>query len=120
MPPKNVKYVSETEKCPFEGGSGKEKILKGLEDAPVEYRTNPRTGISEPYMKQYQMNDEYKAILRRDVGDFSHGDMNHWNFEVQTTNGNIKYDLHMYLGEDGNILPFSEENIYIPKRSPFR
>ncbi len=117
------RVTSEEAGCPFENGnnvSNKEKLINGLKDAPVEYRTNPRTGVKEPYMKQYQVNDEYKAILRRDVGDFSHGDMDHWNLEVQTTGGNLKYDLHMYLGEDGNILPITEENIYVPKKSPFR
>ncbi|MCR5584142.1 MAG: hypothetical protein K6F63_01750 [Lachnospiraceae bacterium] len=98
----------------------KENILKGLKDAPVEYRVNPKTGIKEPYLKQYNINDEYKVILRRDVGDFNHGDFNHWNLEVQTKNGNTKYDLHMYLTDDGDLMPFTEKNVYIPTNSPFK
>lgn len=95
-------------------------LLKALKKAPVEYRKNPKSGIMEPYKKQVQLSDDYKVILRRDVGDFNHGDLDHWNLEVQTVQGgNIKYDLHMYLGDDGNVLPFTEDNIYIPKKSPF-
>jgi hypothetical protein len=71
-------------------------------------------------MKQYKINDDYKVILRRDIGDFSHGDMDHWNLEVQTISGNQKYDLHMYIDDDGNMLPLTDENVYIPKKSPFR
>ena len=42
-------------------------------------------------MKQYKINDDYKVNMRRDIGDFSHGDMDHWNLEVQTISGNQKY-----------------------------
>lgn len=102
------------------GNINKDKLLNALKDAPVEYRKNPNTGIMEPYMKQVQITDDYKVILRRDVGDFNHGDLDHWNIEVQTVQGgNLKYDLHLYLGDDGNLLPFTENEIYIPKKSPF-
>lgn len=100
--------------------ANKKIILDALKDAPVEYRKNPKTGIMEPYMKQVQLIDDYKVVLRRDVGDFNHGDLDHWNLEVQTVpGGNVKYDLHLYLGEDGNLLPFTKNKIRIPKRSPF-
>ena len=100
--------------------TNKDMILNALKDAPVEYRKNPNTGIMEPYMKQVQITDDYKVILRRDIGDFNHGDLDHWNFEIQTVQGgNLKYDIHLYLGEDGNLLPFTEKEIYIPKKSPF-
>ena len=103
-----------------EGETNKQIILNGLKDAPTEYRENPKTGVMEPYMKQFQVNDDYKVILRRDIGDFSHGDLDHWNLEIQTVNGgNIKYDLHLYVEEDGNLLPFTDDDIYIPKKSPF-
>lgn len=95
--------------------------MDALKDAPVEYRKNPKTGIMEPYMKQVQIIDGYKVVLRRDVGDFNHSDLEHWNLEVQTVpGGNVKYDLHLYLGEDGNLLSFTENKKRIPKRSPFR
>ena len=72
-------------------------------------------------MKQVQIIDGYKVVLRRDVGDFNHSDLEHWNLEVQTVpGGNVKYDLHLYLGEDGNLLSFTENKKRIPKRSPFR
>ena len=45
----------------------------------------------------------------------------HWNLEIQTVQGgNVKYDLHMYLGEDGSILPITEDDIYVPRNSPFK
>ena len=100
--------------------ANKKMILDALKDAPVEYRKNPKTGIMEPYMKQVQIIDGYKVVLRRDVGDFNHSDLEHWNLEVQTVpGGNVKYDLHLYLGEDGNLLPFTKDEIKIPKKSPF-
>lgn len=71
------------------------------------------------HMKQVQINEEYKVLLRRDIGDFNHGDLDHRNLEVQTINGKLKYDLHLYLDEFGNVLPFTDDNIYIPKKSPF-
>jgi len=80
---------------------------------------NPDTGKMEPYMKQVQITDGYKVLLRRDVGSFNHGDLDHWNFEVQTTSGNTKYDLHLYLRDDGNIQPFTKEDIKTPINSPF-
>ena len=71
-------------------------------------------------MKQSQITDDYKVILRRDVGDFNHGDLDHWNLEVQTVQGgNLKYDLYLYLGDDGKLLPFTENEIYIPKKVLF-
>ncbi len=97
----------------------KQSILDALKEAPIVYRKNPNTGKMEPYMKQVQITDEYKVLLRRDVGDFNHGDLDHWNLEVQTTKGNLKYDLHLYIGEDGNLLPITKKNIKIPKKSPF-
>ena len=45
----------------------------------------------------------------------------HWNLEVQTVQGgNIKYDVHLYLGDDGNLLPFTENEIYITRKIPFK
>ena len=71
-------------------------------------------------MKQAQITEEYKVVLRRDTGDFSHGDLEHWNFEVQTVQGgNPKYDLHLYLDNNNNLLPFTENEIHIAKKSPF-
>ena len=52
----------------------KRTLLGALKDAPVEYRKNPVTGLMDPYMKQVQITDDYKVILRRDIGDFNHGD----------------------------------------------
>ena len=95
-------------------------MLDALKDAPVEYRKNPVTGEMEPSMKQVEITDNYKVILRRDIGDFNHGDMDHWNLEVQTIQGgNVKYNFHLYLDQDGSLLPFTENEIYIPKKSPF-
>lgn len=93
--------------------SSKKTLFDALKDAPVKYRKNPKTGMMEPDMKQIQVTDDYKVILRKDVGDFNHGDLEHWNFEIQTVKGgSIKYNLHLYLGDDGNILPFTKDNIY--------
>lgn len=45
-------------------------------------------------------------ILRRDIGNFNHDDLAHWNLEVQTVQGgNIKYDLHLYLGKENPSMP---------------
>ena len=85
----------------------------------MEYKMNPNTGMMEPYMKQAVISDDYKVVLRRDIGDFNHDDLDHWNFEVQTIGGNTKYDLHLYVGDDGDLLPFTDDNIRIPKNSPF-
>ncbi len=74
----------------------------------------------EPYMKQSQITDDYKILLRRDFGDFNHGDLDHWNLEIHTTNGKPKYDLHMYLDENGNVQPLTKDNVFIPKKSPFQ
>lgn len=101
--------------------SSKQVILEGLMQASVQYRKNPVTGEMQPYMKQYEVNDDYKVIFRRDIGDFSHGDSNHWNLEVQTVQGeNLKYDLHLYLNNEGELLPFTDNEIYIPRKSPFK
>ena len=101
--------------------SNTQKLLDGLKDAEVEYKANPVTGEMEPYMKQYQVNDDYKALLRRDFGDFNHGDPlgDHWNLEIQTTNGRTVYDLHIYPDGAGNILPITDANVHIPSKSPF-
>ena len=68
------------------------------------------------------MNDDYKVILKKDFGGFNLNDPlgNHWNLEVQTINGRIVYDLHIYLDGAGNVLPITDSNIYIPIKSPFR
>ncbi len=114
------KKIGETQQGGNFIGANKQTLLDALKEAPVEYRKNPRTGEMEPYMKQIQVTEDYKLILRRDIGDFNHGDLDHWNLEVQTIGGgNVKYDLHLYIGDDGNLLPFTEDNVYIPKKSPF-
>lgn len=89
------------------------KIIEGLKNAKIQYKKNPVTGKMEPYMKQYVIDDTYKVVFRRDIGDFSHGDLNHWNLELQTIKGNMKYDLHLYVDEFGNITDLIE---YIPKK----
>lgn len=33
-------------------------------------------------MEQIQVTDDYKVILRKDVGDFNHDDLDCWNFEI--------------------------------------
>ena len=72
-------------------------------------------------MKQYQLNDDYKVLFRRDFDGFNTHDPagNHWNLEVQTTGGRTVYDLHIYLDDAGNLMPITSDNIYIPKKSPF-
>ncbi|WP_035284530.1 RHS repeat-associated core domain-containing protein, partial [Clostridium sp. Maddingley MBC34-26] len=88
-------------------------IIKQLNNAPIQTKLNKVTGEMEPYMKQIE-GDDYKIILRRDVGEgFSHGEPNHWNVEVQTPSGNIKFDRHLYIDEEGNITKISD---YIPQR----
>ncbi len=114
--------VEKREVASIAGGSDspfvtKNKVIKALEDSPVIYKENPQIGVMEPYRKEVQLSSGYKAILRRDVGAFSHGMPDHWNLEVQTVpSGNIKYDLHIYLGNDGNISSITER---IPNKSPF-
>lgn len=73
-----------------------QQIMDGLKDADVTYKVNPATGKMEPYMKQYQVNDDYKVVFRRDFDGFNTHDPagNHWNFEVQTTGDRTVYDLH--------------------------
>ena len=98
------------------------KIIDGLKDADMIYKLNPVTNEMEPYMKQYQLNETYKVLLRKDWGGFNDHDINgdHWNLEIQTTGGRTVYDLHVYLDENGELIPFTDDNIYIPKKSPFR
>ena len=79
------------------------KIVDEFKNADIIYKENPITGISEPYMKKIEI-DGHKLLLRRDVGGFSHGYNDHWNLELQTSAGNTKYDLHMYIDEIGNII----------------
>ena len=109
------------EREPVKTDSNLQKIIDGLKTADIIYKANPETGKKEPYMKQYQVNDEYKVIFRRDFGAFNHDDPagNHWNFEIQTTGGRTVYDVHVYVDDAGNLLPFTKDNIYIPKKSPF-
>lgn len=53
-------------------------------------------------------------ILRRDVGEgFSHDQPDHWNLEVQSSAGKVKYDRHVYVDKDGNIIKVSD---YTPQR----
>lgn len=85
----------------------KKKIVDEFKNADIIYKENPITGISEPYMKKIEI-DGYKLLLRRDVGGFSHGYNDHWNLELQTSAGNTKYDLHMYIDEIGNIIKMED------------
>ncbi len=96
-----------------------ETIIEGLIDADIIYKENPETGQMEPYMKMYQVNEEYKILFRRDFDGFNDHDPagNHWNFEVQTTGGRTVFDLHIYVDESGTILPITEENIRTPKKA---
>ena len=96
-------------------------IIEGLKNADIIYKKNPKTGVMEPYMKQYIVNDNYKILLRKDFGDFNDHDKrgDHWNLEVQTAGGRTVYDLHVYVDKNGGLLPFGDDNIYIPKKSPF-
>ena len=88
-------------------------ILKQLKDAPIQTKLNKVTGNMEPYMKQI-VGEDYKVILRRDIGEgFSHGDLNHWNLEVQTPKGKMKFDRHIYVDSKGNITNISD---YIPQK----
>ena len=90
-----------------------QKIINGLKDAKVQTKVNKLTGKLEPYMKQFKLDDNYKVVLRRDVGEaFNHGDLNHWNLELQTLKGNLRYDLHLYVDEFVEIFKTGE---YIPK-----
>ena len=74
-------------------------LIDALKDADIIDKRNPITDKMEPYMKQYQINDGYKILLRRDFGDFNTHDPagNHWNLEVQTIGGRTVYDLHIYI-----------------------
>lgn len=38
---------------------------------------------------------------------------------MQTAGGRTVYDLHIYVDENGTILPITEVNIRIPGKSPF-
>lgn len=88
-------------------------VIKQLENAPIQTKLNKVTEQMEPYMKQV-LGDDYKLILRRDIGEgFSHGDLNHWNIEVQTFQGNMKFDRHLYVDVEGNIQKIVD---YIPQR----
>lgn len=62
--------------------SSKKILFAALKDVPVKYRKNPKTGMMKPNMKQIQVTDDYKVILRKDVGDFNHDDLDCWNFEI--------------------------------------
>ncbi|AQR93120.1 N-acetylmuramoyl-L-alanine amidase family protein [Clostridium saccharoperbutylacetonicum] len=88
-------------------------VVKQLENAPIETKLNKVTEQMEPYMKQV-LGDDYTLILRRDVGKgFSHGDLDHWNIEVQTSQGKMKFDRHLYVDAEGNIQKIVD---YIPQR----
>ena len=89
----------------------KEDIVKELKSAKVIYKKNPVTGNMEPYMKQIIVDDSYRIILRRDVGDFSHELADHWNLEIQTPSGNTKYDMHMFVDELSNIIKIEDKII---------
>jgi len=89
----------------------KEDIVKELKSAKVIYKKNPVTGNMEPYMKQIIVDDGYRIILRRDVGDFSHELADHWNLEIQTPSGNTKYDMHMFVDELSNIIKIEDKII---------
>ena len=78
------------------------EIIQRLIEAPIIEKLNTETGMLEPYMKMIE-GDDYKLILRRDYGAFAHGDLPHWNLEVQTKSGKIKYDKHIYYDDNGEI-----------------
>ena len=105
-----------------ENDSNVKQIMDGLKNAEVEYKFNSKIQKMEPYMLQYEMNDDYKILLRKDVGDFNDHDSkgDHWNLEVQTIYGRTVYDLHVYIDANGNLMNFDKSNVYMPKRSPFR
>ena len=85
------------------GENLRQSIINGLNSAPVQLKKNPITGKMEPYLKQFQFHENYKAVLRRDIGGFAHGDLNHWNLEIQTIGGRVKYNLHIYVDDLGNV-----------------
>jgi hypothetical protein len=81
-----------------------QKLLNGLKNSKnIIMRTNSE-GEKVPYAKVLNVSDEYKLILRRDLGDFSHNMADHYNLELQTKAGNTKYNLHMFIDGEGTII----------------
>jgi RHS repeat-associated core domain len=69
----------------------------------IIYKTNSN-GEKVAYGKIIQLNEDYKILIRRDIDEFSHGDANHINVEIQTKAGNIKGNLHIYVDEAMEII----------------
>ena len=100
------------EKIEYQGVNKVDKLLNDLRNKGFNERVNPVTGIEEPYMKMIE-SDDYKLLFRRDIGDFSHGDLDHWNLEVQSKAGKVKFDRHIYVDEGGNIIKIVD---WIPQK----
>lgn len=88
-------------------------ILAKLNSTSIQTKLNKVTGEMEPYMKEID-GEDYKLILKRHIGEgFSNGEPDYQNLEVQSSAGKVKFDRHIYIDNDGNIIKISD---YIPQR----
>jgi len=98
------KGMTKTNESSNTSPAAENKIIKVIKDSKnTIFKTNAN-GEKVPYGKRVNINDDYKIIVRRDIGEFSHGDANHYNIEVQTKAGNIKYNMHIYVDNLMNII----------------
>jgi len=58
-----------------------------------------------------ELEDGYKMIFRRDVGEFAHpigskypNAIDHYNIELQNSFGNIKFNMHIIVDKFGKVL----------------
>lgn len=84
------------------------KITNGIKNSKDVITKRNSKGEMVPYAKQFKISDDYKIILRRDIGEFSHGLADHYNLELQTKAGNIKYNLHLFINEAKEIIKIKD------------
>ena len=67
-----------------------------------------------PYRKEV-VYDGVKVMLRKDAGPFTHSNQpDHFNLEVWNEFGNLKFDRHIYVDDNGDIVKIVD---YIPGTS---
>ncbi|GAA0178461.1 hypothetical protein SH2C18_15170 [Clostridium sediminicola] len=76
-----------------------DKIKNGIKDGTKIYKENS-SGEKVEYGIEVKINETYKIVLRKDVGEFAHDLLDHYNLDLATNiAGNVKFRLHMFVDD---------------------
>lgn len=79
-------------------------IIENVKTSDIEYKYNFISKKLEPYMVQFDIDSEYRFVIRKDIGYFSHNLDNHWHLEVWSKNGRKIYSLYLFIDEDNRVI----------------